>query len=93
MSREADGWEYVDGRPRWAPTVEGAISALIYDKYGEEYEWWHSHLMDVVRATQRDCADRIQLAANGHDEDNSWVINAFDAAKLIFPEYPEDKSE
>ncbi|ATI18848.1 hypothetical protein SEA_DIANE_64 [Streptomyces phage Diane] len=90
MTRERDGWEYTRNGPRWAPTIEGAISALIYDKYGEEYEWWHSHLMDLVRATQRDCADRITAAMNGDDPDNSWVVNAYDAAKLIFPKYPED---
>ncbi|ATI18765.1 hypothetical protein SEA_DAUDAU_64 [Streptomyces phage Daudau] len=90
MSREDSGWEYIRGVPRWAPTVESAIAELTYDKYGEEYEWWRDKLMDIVRAAQRDCSDRITAAANGDDPDNSWVVNAFDAAKLIFPEYPED---
>ncbi|ATI18684.1 hypothetical protein SEA_AMETHYST_63 [Streptomyces phage Amethyst] len=90
MTRERDGWEYTRSGPRWAPTVEGAISALIYDKYGEEYEWWHSHLMDLVRATQRDCSERITTAMKGDDH---VVVSAYDAAKLIFPEYPEDPSE
>jgi hypothetical protein len=81
MSREDSGWEWVQGAPRWAPTVEGAISELTYDKYGQEYEELHDDLMDIVRATQRDCAERLKEA--GHVE----------AAELIFPDYPEENEQ
>ena len=78
MSRQTSGWEYIRGVPRWAPTVESAISELTYDKYGQEYEESAAKLMDIARAAQRDCADRLTEA--GHTE----------AAALIFPDYPEE---
>ncbi|WP_420312575.1 hypothetical protein ACOB87_38130 [Streptomyces sp. YS-B37] len=78
MSRQSTGWEYIHGVPRWAPTVESAISELTYDKYGQEYEESVAKLMDIARAAQRDCADRLTEA--GHTE----------AAALIFPTYPEE---
>lgn len=76
MSRQSTGWEYIRGVPRWAPTVESAISELTYDKYGQEYEEAVAKLMDIARAAQRDCADRLTEA--GHAEQ----------AALIFPDYP-----
>jgi hypothetical protein len=78
LSRQSSGWEYVRGVPRWAPTIESAISELTYDKYGQEYEESVAKLMDIARAAQRDCADRLTEA--GHTE----------AAALIFPTYPEE---
>ncbi|QPB09889.1 hypothetical protein KGG73_gp55 [Streptomyces phage Sentinel] len=78
MSRQSSGWEYVNGVPRWAPTIEGAISELTHDKYGHEYEELHDDLMDIVRATQRDCADRLTEAGFA------------EAVELIFPDYPEE---
>jgi hypothetical protein len=78
VSRQSSGWEYIHGVPRWAPTVESAISELTYDKYGQEYTESVAKLMDIVRAAQRDCADRLTDA--GHTEQ----------AALIFPNYPEE---
>ncbi|MFG2923916.1 hypothetical protein ACGFYA_20745 [Streptomyces sp. NPDC048305] len=78
MSREDSGWEWVKGVPRYAPTVESAIAELTYDKYGQEYEESVAKLMDIVRAAQRDAAQRLSEA--GHEE----------AARLIFPTYPEE---
>ncbi|MFF3793751.1 hypothetical protein ACFYXW_27490 [Streptomyces sp. NPDC001981] len=81
MSRQSSGWEYIRGVPRWAPTVETAISELTYDKYGQEYAESVAKLMDIVRAAQRDCADR--LTDVGHAE----------AAALIYPDYPEENEQ
>jgi hypothetical protein len=81
LSRQSTGWEYIHGLPRWAPTVESAISELTYDKYGQEYEESVAKLMDIARAAQRDCADRLTDA--GHAE----------AAALIFPTYPEENEQ
>ncbi|QFG10731.1 hypothetical protein SEA_ANIMUS_63 [Streptomyces phage Animus] len=78
MSRADSGWEYIQGVPRWAPTVETAIAELTYDKYGQEYEESVAKLMDIMRAAQRDCAQKLSEA--GHEE----------AARLIFPTYPEE---
>lgn len=80
MSRERDGWEYVDGKSRWAPTVEGQISDMVYDKYGEEYDEARRQLDSLVRAAKREAAE--QLSEAGHEE----------AASLIFPTYPEENS-
>lgn len=80
MARERDGWEYVDGKPRYAPTVEGQISNMIYDKYGQEFDEARAQLDDLVRAAQRDAA--VRLSEAGHEE----------AARLIFPNYPEENA-
>lgn len=78
MARTESGWEFVDGKPRWAPTVEIQMSNLIYDKYGQEYDEAKAQLDNLVRAAQRDAA--MKLSEAGHEE----------AARLIFPTYPEE---
>ncbi|AFU62120.1 hypothetical protein D854_gp22 [Streptomyces phage R4] len=78
MARERDGWEYVDGGARWAPTVEGQIANMIYDKYGQEYDEARRQLDDLVRAAERGAAERLSEA--GYEE----------AARLIFPTYPKE---
>lgn len=86
MSRERDGWEYVDGRARWAPTVEGQISNMIYDKYGQEYDEARAQLDDLVRAAKREAAEEIRAHNFAvHETDGAEA-----AADLIFPDYPEE---
>lgn len=78
MGRQDSGWEYVNGKARYAPTVEGQIANMIYDKYGQEYEEARAQLDDLVRAAKREAA--MQLSEAGYEE----------AARLIFPTYPEE---
>ncbi|MFE4451456.1 hypothetical protein [Streptomyces sp. NPDC056796] len=78
MARDRDGWEYTDRGARWAPTVAIQMSDLIYDKYGQEYDEAKGQLDNLVRAAQRDAAEKLSEA--GHEE----------AARLIFPTYPEE---
>ncbi|MGW6600566.1 hypothetical protein [Streptomyces sp. NPDC055036] len=90
MSRETSGWEYVDGGPRWAPTVEGQIANMIYDLYDHEYDEARRQLDDLVRAAQRDAAEMIRTHPFAVHE----AGGAEAAADLIFPDYPkEDGSE
>ncbi|MCY0933663.1 hypothetical protein [Streptomyces sp. H34-S4] len=98
MSREGNGWEYVDGAARYAPTVEGAIAELTYDKYGQDYEESVVKLMDIVRAAQRDAAEKIASSEPDVPEGftlkeawlEAWKAGRDDAAALIFPAYPEE---
>jgi hypothetical protein len=39
----------------------------------------------LVDAYAHALAEQIRAAASGDDEDNSWVIHAYDAARLIDP--------
>ncbi|QYW07907.1 hypothetical protein SEA_REDBEAR_61 [Streptomyces phage RedBear] len=78
MSRADSGWEYGEWGVRWAPTTECALAELTYDKYGQEYEELHDSLMNIVRAAQRDAAEKLIEAGFA------------EAAELIFPDYPEE---
>lgn len=40
----------------------------------------------LVDAYAHALAERIRAAASGDDADNSWVVNAYDAARLVDPE-------
>ncbi|MGW8630574.1 hypothetical protein [Streptomyces sp. NPDC055793] len=90
MARERDGWEYVDGAPRWAPTVEIAMSEITGGLYGEEYEDTRRQLDDLVRATQRDAAEEIRAHEWRECCGHGCSDLAEDAADLIFPEYPKE---
>ncbi|UFD98002.1 hypothetical protein PQC18_gp64 [Streptomyces phage Pablito] len=81
MSREDTGWEYVNGRARWAPTAEGALNNILVGIYGPEYDEKRIELEDLIRAAQRDAVEKLKEA--GHDE----------AAELIFPDYPLEDDE
>lgn len=82
MSREKSGWEWVSsGKSRWAPTTDKAKAQFTYDLYGHEYEAMNDELDDLIRAVQRDAAEK--LIEHGFSE----------AAELIFPAYPEDKED
>ncbi|WJN62997.1 hypothetical protein [Streptomyces phage phiScoe25] len=87
MSRGRDGWEYVDGKARWAPTVEVQLANILVGKYGEEYDEAKRELDDLVRAAQRDAAEKILASGYGTcccgDEREDY-------ADLIFPDYPEE---
>lgn len=87
MARDRDGWEYVDGRSRWAPTAEVQIANILGGLYGEEYEERKRELEHLVRAAKRDAAEEIR--------ETGWTPcccgpDADDYADLIFPDYPED---
>ncbi|QAX95516.1 hypothetical protein SEA_BARTHOLOMEWSD_67 [Streptomyces phage BartholomewSD] len=90
MARDRDGWEYVDGAPRWAPTVEVQLANILGGIYGDEYDERKRELDDLVRAAQRDAAEKIRA--------HEWLECCGagcsdlpdDAADLIFPEYPKE---
>lgn len=90
MARERDGWEWVDGAPRWAPTVEVQMASILDGKYGDEYDEAKRELDDLVRAAQRDAAEKIRA--------HEWLECCGagcsdlpdDAANLIFPEHPKE---
>ncbi|AVO22550.1 hypothetical protein PBI_PAEDORE_67 [Streptomyces phage Paedore] len=81
MARERDGWEYTEDGPRWAPTAEIAMSEITGGLYGHEYDETRRQLDELVRAAQRDAAQRLSEA--GHEE----------AARLIFPTYPKENEQ
>ncbi|MEU5403747.1 hypothetical protein ABZ348_31195 [Streptomyces sp. NPDC005963] len=95
MAREQDGWEYVDGRPRWAPTVGVAMANITCGLYGEEYEEMQRQLDDLVRAAQRDAAELLRKheVADPMGADFYIPIGVSYAADLIFPEYPKEDDE
>lgn len=78
MSRIDSGWEYGEWGARWAPTTSVAMAGLTADKHGEEHADCVAELNDLIRAVQRDAAEKLSEA--GHEE----------AARLIFPHYPEE---
>jgi hypothetical protein len=51
---------------------------MTHDLYGHDLQEKEAELMDLVRAVQRDAAEKLSEA--GHEE----------AARLIFPYYPEE---
>ncbi|WMI34788.1 hypothetical protein SEA_MARAV_66 [Streptomyces phage Marav] len=92
MPRDRDGWEYVDGRARWAPTVEIQMANILGGKYGYEYDEAKRELDDLVRAAQRDAAEKI-LAHDWRECCGHGCSDlAADAADLIFPDYPDEES-
>ncbi|MEU9795030.1 hypothetical protein AB0E27_31285 [Streptomyces sparsogenes] len=91
MARERDGWEYLYGRPRWAPTVEIAMAQITTGLYGHEYEELRRQLEDLVRAAQREAAERLYeeyCRSEGLDLGERTGLSK--AADLIFPDYPEE---
>lgn len=90
MPRERDGWEYVDGRPRWAPTVEIQMANILSGLYGDEHDEVKRQLDDLVRAAQRDAAEKLYEAAEAPGLDLGHCIGLNAGADLIFPEYPEE---
>lgn len=94
MSRQETGWEYIAGRPRWAPTISMAIGELTCDKDGQEYEDLHADLMDIVRAAQRECEEKLRDWAKGLSAagttGTSIAAIIDEGADLIAPRYPED---
>ncbi|MDX3525106.1 hypothetical protein P1P75_01240 [Streptomyces sp. ID05-39B] len=101
MAREHGGWEYVDGRPRWAPTPEIAMAEITGGLYGHEYEELRRRLEDLVRAAQRDAAEKIRdmepEVLEGFTLRREWLAGyeegRKDAADLIFPDYPDESDE
>ncbi|MEV5330824.1 hypothetical protein [Streptomyces werraensis] len=93
MSRNRDGWEYVDGRARWAPTVEIAMANILGGKYGDEYDEAKRELDDLVRAAQRDAAEKLYEAAEVPGLDLGHCIGLSAGADLIFPDYPDEESD
>ncbi|WP_438470738.1 hypothetical protein [Streptomyces asiaticus] len=93
MSREVDGWEYVKGRPRWAPTVETQMANMLCGLYGHEYEEKKAELEDLVRAAQRDAAEKLYKEACRDDLTLETGIGVQHAADLITPAYPEEGGE
>ncbi len=92
MARERDGWEWVDGRSRWAPTVEVALSNILVGKYGDEYDEARRELDDLVRAAQRDAAEKLYEQAERREITLEASITFGEAADLIFPNYPSEES-
>jgi len=80
MARDTDGWEYVHGHPRWAPTVPVQMANILGGLYGDEYDQRRAELDGLARAAQRDDADRLHKAGY------------LAASELIFPTYPEENS-
>ncbi|QOV06190.1 hypothetical protein KGG72_gp60 [Streptomyces phage Salutena] len=96
MPRTRDGWEYVDGRPRWAPTVEVAMANILGGKYGHEYDEAKRELDDLVRAAQRDAAEKITETVKAlptGSENVFLVAGMYRARDLIFPDYPDEESD
>jgi hypothetical protein len=94
MSRETDGWEYVGGQPRWAPTVAVCMANILGGLYGEEYDALREELEDLVRAAQRDAAEKILFAGRHHPDPRGPYRTAVQMgdyfAGLIFPDYPDN---
>lgn len=90
MSREGSGWEWVEGYPRWAPTVANAIAELTYDTYGQEYEELHAKLTDIVRAAQRDAAEKLRKLLHAGQIPVHCEDGVDHAIELIFPDYPKE---
>jgi len=96
MARERDGWEWADGRSRWAPTVEVALSNILVGKYGDEYDEARRELDDLVRAAQRDAAEKVTetVEALPAGSENPFLIaGMYRARDLIFPDYPKEGDE
>ncbi|MCX5236207.1 hypothetical protein OG824_13445 [Streptomyces prunicolor] len=81
MSRSDSGWEYGEWGARWAPTTSAVLAEITVDKYGEEYVESMGELNNLIRAVQRDASETLREA--GHEE----------AARLIFPNYPEENEQ
>ncbi|MFF3249702.1 hypothetical protein ACFYWP_01500 [Actinacidiphila glaucinigra] len=90
MARERDGWEYTKEGPRWAPTVEVALSNILVGKYGDEYDEAKRELDDLVRAAQRDAAEKLYEQSRRSDVSLEVGIGFGEAADLIFPDYPKE---
>ncbi|MEX1655548.1 hypothetical protein ABZ960_20600 [Streptomyces pseudovenezuelae] len=90
MARDADGWEYVDGRPRWAPTVEIQLAEILSGKYGSEYDEDRRQLDDLVRSARRDAAERLYLEARSGDLSLEVCEGVLRAADMTFPSYPKE---
>ncbi|MBQ0949212.1 hypothetical protein [Streptomyces sp. RK76] len=90
MARERDGWEWVDGAPRWAPTVSLQIAEILGGLYGHEYDERRAELEDLVRAVYRDAAEKLYGESERSDLDLGQSIGFQKAADLIFPNYPEE---
>ncbi|WP_327292478.1 hypothetical protein [Streptomyces sp. NBC_01198] len=89
MSRETDGWEYVNGEARWAPTVEVAMANILVSKYGEEYDQARKELEYLVRAAQRDAAEKLYEESCREELDLGQCIGFQKAADTILPNYPK----
>lgn len=90
MSRERDGWEYLDGKARWTPTVNIAMAEILSGVYGDEYNDARRQLDDLVRAAQRDAAEKILASDYGPC---CCGEGRKDYADLIFPTYPEHEED
>ncbi|AUG87251.1 hypothetical protein KGG77_gp17 [Streptomyces phage Omar] len=93
MARKLSGWEYIDGRPRWAPTVEIQMAEILSGKYGAEYDEAKRELDNLVRAAQRDAAEALYERAESHTKDPLVAAGIETAADLIFPDYPEETEQ
>ncbi|WP_436739958.1 hypothetical protein [Streptomyces sp. BBFR102] len=95
MARERDGWEYTKDGPRWAPTVEIQMAAILGGLYGQEYEDAREELEDLVRAANRESeeklrawAKKISAAAGPIGASISVCINK--GADMIAPNYRKE---
>ncbi|MFF4054645.1 hypothetical protein ACFYZ0_02515 [Streptomyces sp. NPDC001708] len=91
MARDRDGWEYVGGVPRWAPTVEVQLASILDGTYGDEYVEKRRELDDLVRAAQRDAAEKLFREARSADFLGGLEVceGVLRAADLTFPNYPK----
>ncbi|MEU6572321.1 hypothetical protein [Streptomyces sp. NPDC046805] len=94
MARDRDGWEYVDGRPRWAPTVGVQMANILGGLYGDEHDQRRRELDDLVRAAQRDAAELLRKheVKDPLGADFYVPLGVEYAANLITPDYPEENS-
>ncbi|MEU8133265.1 hypothetical protein [Streptodolium elevatio] len=98
MAREVDGWEHTKNGPRWAPTTGVQVADMLCGLYGDEYDEAKREIDDLIRAVQRDCAEKIRQAQPEVPEEfttphrrYAWRQGRIYAADLIMPIYPGDE--
>ncbi|MEU0674502.1 hypothetical protein ABZ330_16715 [Streptomyces sp. NPDC006172] len=93
MARDKDGWEYVDGAARWAPTVEVQMANILGGLYGDEYEERKRELEALVRAARRDAAEEVEAWARTFPDTplgRSIAAVVSEGASKLYPTYPKE---
>lgn len=89
MVREVDGWEHTKNGPRWAPTTGVQVADMLCGLYGSEYDEAKREIDDLIRAVQRDAAEKLRAWAATFSDAALIAQVIREGADLIAPTYPK----